>query len=438
MTFINTYTTKLAGVFYSHSKFLLAAAGILLLPLLIACTLDEDLGQDDTYTIGGAVTGHTGEVSLTLTYGDDYKTETLEVFQGGENFAFESKLLSNQSFTIAISAPRGQNCSSSLTKGTIVDGNITTVEITCNVGDTYSVSGTVNGAADNTQITITLSHGYAGSPPDNIISENVTPDTTDGTFSFDVPENRVYLITVASDTTREVCTTAATAYSDPVTANVTGADITCSIAAVNTYSIGGAITRADTTSTIYVVLTVSDDNAGAGATNQSITVNATDGTFSFTGVSENKFYTLKASSSIVGETCTSSAATPTQITANVTGAQVTCTAPPAGFFLRIQLVSFNDETSLTTVNVFIGDTAIPATTGTPDQVVNGNADVIIVPVLGAFFSEGYLYDIPIDANKYYAVTVTTTSGTENCTVGNGGSGGPISRNMTAQIICDLP
>ena len=729
MTFINTYTTKLAGVFYARSKFLLAAAGILLLPLLIACALDEDLIGDDTYTIGGAVTGHTGEVSLTLTYGDDNKIETLKVFQGGKNFAFEAKLATNQEFTIAITAPQGQTCSSSLTSGTIVDRNITNIEITCSVADTYSVSGTVNGAADNSQITITLSHGDAGTPPANIISENVAPDTTDGTFSFDVPENRVYLITVASDTTREVCTTAATAYSDPVTANITGADITCSIAAANTYSIGGSVsglanaetitltlsptggvsetevitgdadattddtfafdtalaagdtytvtttsptgktctvnnagtqtmgaananitvtcvvaaantysiggsvsglanaetitltlsptggvsetevitgdadattddtfafdtrlaagdtytvtttsptgktctvnnagtqtmgaananitvtcvvaaantysiggsvsglanaqtitltlsptggvsetevitgdadattddtfafdtrlaagdtytvtttspagktctvnnagtqtmgaananitvtcvvaaaantysisgtvTRADATSTIYVVLTVADDNAGTGATSQSITVNATDGTFSFASVAENKFYTLKASSSIVGEACTSSVIAPVQITANVTGTQVTCTAPAAGsLFVRISLYSGNYLASLTTVNVFVGNGAIPATTGTATKVINGSdADVVLIDLGGN--GEQYYYDISINTGQYYAVTVTTTSdiGTEVCRVMSmsGGSAGPVAANATETVFCD--
>ena len=73
MTFINTYITKLAGVFYIRSKVLLAIAGILLLSVLIACASTDGGGgggSDDTYTVGGSVTGHTGDVSLDLTYGD--------------------------------------------------------------------------------------------------------------------------------------------------------------------------------------------------------------------------------------------------------------------------------------------------------------------------------------------------------------------------------
>ena len=102
MTFINAYTTNLAGAFFARSKVLLAIAGILLLSLLVACAStdvdddDDGGGNDDTYTVGGTVTGHTGEVSLALTYGNE--TETLEVPTGTDKFTFDAKLVANQSF----------------------------------------------------------------------------------------------------------------------------------------------------------------------------------------------------------------------------------------------------------------------------------------------------------------------------------------------------
>ena len=94
MTFINTYTTKFTSAFFVRSKVLLAAAGILLLSLLIACAppKDGDGGTDDTtYTVGGTVADHTGEVSLTLTYGNE--TETLKVKAGTEKFTFDAELV---------------------------------------------------------------------------------------------------------------------------------------------------------------------------------------------------------------------------------------------------------------------------------------------------------------------------------------------------------
>ena len=137
-------------------------------------------------------------------------------------------------------------------------------------------------------------------------------------------------------------------------------------------------------------------------------------------------------------TCTSSAATPTQITANVTGAQVTCAAPAAtSRFLRISLYSGNYLGSLTTVNVFIGDNAIPATTGTATKVINGSDSDVVLYDLGGV-GEQYYYDVSINAGQYYAVTVTNTSG-ENCilTTATNGSDGPIAANATESIFCDF-
>ena len=60
------------ALFFARTKVLLATAGILLLSLLIACAPPEDDGGGSgSYTVGGNVTGHTGEVSITLTYGNE-------------------------------------------------------------------------------------------------------------------------------------------------------------------------------------------------------------------------------------------------------------------------------------------------------------------------------------------------------------------------------
>ena len=90
MTFINTFLTKLAGAFFARSKTLLALTGILLLALLVACveTKADPPKTEDTYTVGGTIEGHTGTVSLTLTYGD--ATDTLSIAVGTESFTFNA------------------------------------------------------------------------------------------------------------------------------------------------------------------------------------------------------------------------------------------------------------------------------------------------------------------------------------------------------------
>ena len=620
MTFTNTYITKLAGAFFARSKVLLATAGILLLSLLVACASTDDDngggGSADTYTVGGTVAGHTGKVSLTLTYGDDDKTETLEVEAGTDKFTFAAKLEDSQSFTLAVTAPVGQACSSSLAQGTIAGANVTNIEVTCGVatysvggtvsgladGDTitltltptggtaeteevtgngdfsfdtklangntytvttsspdgkactvaprgtltmgdadaditvtcvptYSVSGTVNRAADNSQITITLLH--ADPPafnPVNIAVINVTP-SPDGKYTITgIPENKIYLVTVASATANEVCTPNITIFSVPITVDQANSQITCSTAAANTYSVGGNISglesgdiitltlsptsgtvenkviigdadvsiadnftfdtkiAANTTFTVaittqpagrncsvdntgtltmgttdvtdiavtctasysisgsvtgavdnrgvFAVLTLYDDDAGTDATRQTVSIDA-DGIFSFTDIPENKYYILQASSIATGEICSGPSTTPTLITADITDARITCTASAAPY-LRIELSSDNNEASLTTVNVFIGDAAITDTSDptTATRVIRGaDADVVILSNGLYFPFEGFFYHININDGQYYALTVTTTSSNETCTIEQNASGGPITDNVTAIVTC---
>ena len=340
MTFINVYITKLAGAFFARTKVLLAIAGILLLSLLIACAPSEDGdggGSADTYTIGGTVAGHTGDVSLTLNYGE--KTETLEVEVDTDKFTFDAKLEDKQSFTIEVTDPEGQTCRSSLTEGTIVNANITDVAVTCEV-TTYTVSGTVAGATDNTQITITLSHADQINPePINVVPMRVTPNA-DGIFSFDVPINKIYILAVASDTPGERC-------NNPITDS-------------------------------------------------------------------------------------------RQLTADVTGLQITCTASThTGPFIRTLLLSFAKEASLVTIKVFIADTAITDTTGTATQVIKGtDADVVIATGINGLPGDGFYYDIPIDAGKYYVMSVETASTNENCSIASGSSAGPVNFNVSALIRCN--
>ena len=716
ITKIDTYITKLAGAFFSRLKVLLAAIGILLISLLVACAQKDVDGGADTYTVGGSISGNSGIVTLTLTYGDDEKTETLEVPAGTEIFTFRTKLVAGQSFILDVTAsPEGQFCQANIKEGKIVDSDINNVVLTCsdsgttytvsgtvsglangetitltlttegatletkevtgdgdatddififidsdiavgatfavtttspagktctvapageqtmgdaNVDDvtvtcvvaysvsgavsglsdgetvtltlfptggivetkdvngdtdetaddnfafdtaiakdatytvtttspagktceivpageqtmgdadvtdvavtcvltTYSLSGSVNGAADNSQITITLLHADSNTlNPFNIAIIDVIPNAN-GTFSFDVPENKYYLMTVASATANEVCIINNREFEGPITADRVTFTITCTIAAADTYSVGGTISGlangeivilsfsplgdrvdrrviiADTDGTTadnftfnrklangatyfvtitaqpagkicsvanegrqtmggadvtnvtvtcvpfhsisgtvtgaannantYVVLTLSDDNAGAGATRQFVKASAA-GTFSFTGVPANKFYTLQASSSTAGETCSGGPTTPTQLTADVRGATITCTAS-TGPVIRIKLSSDLYEASATTVNVFIGDGAIPATTGTPTRVVNGSDTDVVIIERTDFTGDGFYYNIPIEANKYYAVTVTPGSPDEICTVTSGGTGGPVTDNVNVEIDC---
>ena len=77
MTFIDTYTRKLAGAFIARSKVLLAIAGILLLSRTHCLRSDRKMmmaAVEAVMTLTPLVVllpGHMGEVSLALTYGEE-------------------------------------------------------------------------------------------------------------------------------------------------------------------------------------------------------------------------------------------------------------------------------------------------------------------------------------------------------------------------------
>ena len=204
---------------------------------------------------------------------------------------------------------------------------------------------------------------------------------------------------------------------------------------VPTYSISGSVTGADNNRNNTVYLSVYDDNTGTNPTKTSFRVNA-DGTFSFTGIPENKYYSLEIISATLGETCSATPTTPTQVTADVTDVQITCTASThAGSYIKLQVYSWSNRSSFVSVNVFVGDTAITDTSGTPTRVVNGSDDdVTIIPNYSGLSADGFFYNVSIDNGKYYAITVTTTTG--SCIVETNSSGGPITDNVSVTIGCN--
>ena len=419
MTFTKPYTTKLAGAFFARTKILLAIAGILLLSLLIACAPpedDDDGGSVDTYTIGGTVAGHTGEVSLKLTYGEE--TETLKIETGTDKFTFAAKLEDKQSFTIDVTAPQGQSCSSSVTQGTIVNANITNVTVTCS-GDaptTYTVSGSVTGADDYSQITITLSHGDAGPPPANIVSMETTPNT-DGTFTFDIPANKVYLLSVASATTDEVCTPDVTTFSAPITTNVTDADIVCAPAAANTYTVGGTISGLANGEAITLTLTPT----GSVAETKVITGDA----FVFnTRLTNGDTYTVTTTPP-TGKKCTvAPEGEQTVADGDVTDIAVTCVL--ATYSISGTINGAGDTTELT-ITLSHGDPANPS----PVNLVT----LVFSPNDGADTTFSFT---GIPANKVYLISVDSDTANEVCTPDDTTFSAPITADVTdADISCSI-
>ena len=212
-------------------------------------------------------------------------------------------------------------------------------------------------------------------------------------------------------------------------ANVTGIAVTCT----STHLVSGTVSGASINANIYVVLIYYDDNTGTGGTLLSYRFDDYK-TFTFNNIPTDKFYSLQAFSSNSGETCSVGPTTPTQLTADVTDVQITC-APSVTPSIKIRVISVGSQASLATVNVFIGDDAIPATTGTPSRVIRGSdSDVYIIPNIIGTTYDFFIYDLGIDTDQHYAVTVTSDA--ETCAVTSGGTGGPVRDSVEVSITCN--
>ena len=404
MTFINTFVTKLAGAFFARSKTLLALAGILLLALLVACAPPD---AEKTYTVGGTIEGHTGTVSLTLTYGD--ATDTLSIAVGTETFTFDAKLNAKQSFSLDITAPEGQSCSSSRPDGTIADANITDIQISC-VDNPYSVSGTVSGASANANITVSLFL----SDTDNIDTSSATADRTaipagDGTFSFAVEQNDFYYeITVSSSAPNETCQID-TGNKGQVTADITDIAITCK----TLYYISGSVSGLEQSETVTLTLTPT------GGTAETKTVRgdantATDDSFTFdTTLLKDATYTVTAASPPTGKGCAVTPAGAQIVGDNNATVTVTCVKPNSVSGTVSGLES-NETVTLT----------LTPTGGTAENVdVTGN--------------NGFSFATKIALNATYTVTVTSQPGIKGCTVAPSGIQTMGEADATIAVTCQI-
>ena len=193
--------------------------------------------------------GHTGEVSLALTYGE--KTETLEVPTGTDTFTFAAKLEDNQSFAIAVTAPDGQSCRSSLTEGTIVNANITDISVTCVTVPTYSVGGAISGLAEGDAITLTL-FPTGGIAEDKVITGNAD-ETTDDTITFGtkLANGATYTVAVTTQPAGKTCEIARAGEQTMGDEDVTDVAVTC---VINTHSVSGTVSGLANGETITLTL----------------------------------------------------------------------------------------------------------------------------------------------------------------------------------------
>ncbi len=253
----------------------------------------------NTWTIGGSVTGLTGNIVLQNNGGDDVALNA----DGG--FTFATAVNDNSAYAVTVfSQPTGQTCTVASGSGTAT-ANVTNVVVTCvtNTTPQYTIGGDVSGLTG----TVVLQ---------NNAGDNLSV-SSDGAFTFATPidDATTYAVTVFTQPTNQTC--AVTSGSGTVSgANVTNVVVTCTTNTATTFTVGGTITG--------LVGTVTLQNNGG----DDITLSA-DGAYTFpTALADGAAYSVSAllASQPVGYHCSPVFATAsgTIATANVTNADVNC------------------------------------------------------------------------------------------------------------------
>jgi YVTN family beta-propeller protein len=248
--------------------------------------------SNNTFSLGGVVSGLTGTVILRNNGGDD-----LTVTADGI-FTFAASINDGNDYAVSVfNQPSGQTCSVSTGSGTVSGNHVSNVEVVCST-NSYSVGGTVSGLSG----TLVLQNNNGDD-----LSVNA-----DGTFTFATPitHNGTYAVTVQTQPTGQTCSVSTG--SGTVSANnVSNVAVVC---ATNSYSVGGTVSGLSGT----VVL---QNNSGDDL---AVTANSA---FTFTApVAYGSAYSVSVLTQPTGQSCSLVNATSTMADANISDVSITCAA----------------------------------------------------------------------------------------------------------------
>ena len=250
------------------------------------------------YTVGGAITGLTGTVTL-LNNGLNALTTSTD-----GKFTFTTALTDGNAYAVTVQTqPTNQTCTVNNASGTIHGANVTNVTVTC-ATNTYTVGGTLSGL-DTAHLESVVLQNNGG--------DDLTRNTN-GSFTFPttVAEGATYQVTVLTQPATQTCTVS-NGIGTMGGSNVTNVTVTC---ATNTYTVGGTLSGLDTADSESVVL---QNNGG-----DNLMRNA-NGSFIFPiMVAEGATYQVTVLTQPATQTCTVSNGTGTMGGSNVTNVGVSC------------------------------------------------------------------------------------------------------------------
>lgn len=252
--------------------------------VVVTCT-------DKTYAVSGTISGHSGDVVVSL--GD----EDVTVASSASTFEFTG-LKALTSYEVTAAGPATQTCTVAASgKGDAIAANVTDADITCST-ITYAIGGTVSGLGSGGTVTLKNNGG-----------DDKTVGNGAFTFTTEVAKNGTYAVTATSPSAGYSCTLANE--SGTATADVTNVSVTCSQA---TYTLGGSVSGLGGGKSVVLIETES------GRTK---TVLA-DGAYTFTqSFDSGDDFDVDVQTQPAGQTCTVANDQGT-LSANVANVNVTC------------------------------------------------------------------------------------------------------------------
>lgn len=335
------------------------------------------LCSNNTFTVGGTVTGLTGGQIMLRNNGSDALTVAAN---GG--YTFNTAVAYNGAYNVTVATqPTGQTCTVANGAGLATATNITNVAVTCSTNH-YTIRGTVSGLAGRAQVTL---NDNGGDPV--IVAAN-------GSFSFATPVayGGSYAVTAGTQPVGQTCTVT-NASGSGVSAEVSNVAVTC---ATNNYTVGGAVTGLSANGLVL------KNNAG-----DPIAVGAGSSSFVFdTPVAYNSSYVVTVFQQPLGQTCMVANGAGSNVQQNVANVSVSCTT--------------STYTVGGTVSGLLG-TLVLQNNGADNTTISSNGSVT--------------FPTPIVQGSSYNVTVLMQPAAQTCTVSNssGTIGGSNITNIA--VIC---
>ena len=319
-----------------------------------------------TYTIGGTISGLTGNGLVLRNNGGD--NLALSPASATSAFTFNTAIATgNPSYSVTVFIqPTGQNCNVTGGSGAVAGANVTNVQVSC-VANTYTISGNVSGLADSGLV-------LQNNGGDNrAISAN-------GPFTFATAlASGPYSVTIFAQPGNPSQTCSVTNGSGTLAgANITNVQVNC---VTNTYTISGNVSSLTGSGLVL------QNNLG---NNRTISAN---GAFTFSAaIASGSNYSVTVSTQPSGQTCSVTNGAGTAASAPITNVLVSCANNPA----------------------FTVGGSVSGLGGSGLVLQNNGSDNRAISVDGVF-----TFTTAIASGSSYSVTVLTHPTGQVCTVTNG-------------------